>query len=97
MAEGGFHRGGSALTIAGWRFRFESLVEVSSEYYHTELEAHIPDEQQQRDPHRPSFCAFVVDVDVRDSKVGARLAARPAELAGNCHAMDSPCRATQRT
>ena len=59
MAEGGFHQGGSALTIAEWRFPFESLVEVSSEYYHTELEAQVPDEQQQRDPHRPFFLFFL--------------------------------------
>ena len=40
--------------------------------------------------HGPPFCAFVVDMDIRDGEVGARLVARPAELAGNHHALDGP-------
>ena len=33
---------------------------------------------------------FVVDMDIRDGEVGARLVARLAELAGNHHALDNP-------
>ena len=39
----------------------DGLVEVSSEYCRTELEVQVPDEQQQRDAHRPSFSALIVD------------------------------------
>ena len=90
MAESGFHWGGSALTIAGWCFPFDGLVEVSSEHHRTELDAQVSDEQQKRDAHRPSFSAFVVDVDVRDSKVRARLIGCPAKFAGNRHTFNSP-------
>ena len=47
-------------------------------------------QQQQRDAHRTSFSAFVFQVDVRDSKLRARLVGCPAELAGNRHTFKSP-------
>ena len=97
MATRGFHRRGSAFTIAGWRFPFDGLVEVFSEHDRTELEARVPDEQQQRYAHRTSFSAFVVGVDVRGSKVGARLVGCLAKFAGNCQTFNSPCRVAQRT
>ena len=69
MSEGSFHRRGSALAIAGWCFSFDGLVDVPSGHYRTEREAQVPDEQEQRDAHRPSFNAFVVDVNVQSTTV----------------------------
>ena len=55
------------------RMRFPpAMVEVTSDHNRTKLKAQVPDEQQQRDAHRTSIRASVVDVDVRDCcKVGA--------------------------
>ena len=50
------------------------------------------DEQQKRDANRPPLGALVVDVNVRDSKVEARLVGCPAEHASDHHTLDGPCR-----
>ena len=66
-----FHRKSSAYTIAGCGFP-PAMVEVTSDHNRTKLKAQVPNEQQQRDAHRTSIRASVVDVDVRDCcKVGA--------------------------
>ena len=80
----------SALAIARGCIPFDGLVEDSSEYHRTELEAQVPDEQQQSDAHRPSLSALVVDVDVRDGTVRARLVGCPAKFAGNRHTFKKP-------
>ena len=62
IAEGGFQRRCSALTIAGLCFPFIGLVEVSCEHYRTELEAQVLDQEGQRDANRPPLGTLVVDV-----------------------------------
>ena len=55
-----------------------ALLKSRGEYCRIELEAQVPDEQSTTRCTTDSlFCAFVVDVDVRDSKVGARLVGCP--------------------
>ena len=91
-----FHLGGSALTIADDVSLSTALLKNPSEYYRTELQAQVPDKQQNRAAHRPPFCTFGVEVDVRDSNA-ARLVGCPEEPSGNRHAFNSPCLVTQRT
>ena len=86
---------------AGWWWRLkpvpaQHLIEVAGEDDSEELRAQIADEQQQRDANRPPLGALVVDVDVGDREVGARRVRRPAELASNNHALDSPRRVPGR-
>ena len=80
-----------ALTeIAMWRFTFKGPVEITSEDDSAELHAQVADEQQECDAHGPPLGALVIDVNVVDCGVGARLVGRPAEHAGNHHALDGP-------
>ena len=95
MAEGSFGRG-SAFTIAGWCFPFNGLVEISCEHRRAELETQVPDQEEQGNADGPPLGTPVVDVDVRDSKVGARPVGCPAELASDHHAFNSPCGVPQR-
>ena len=49
-----------------------------------------------RDAHGRPLGALIVDVNIGDCEVGARLVGRPAELAGNHHALDGPRRVPER-
>ena len=69
MAEGGFHRGGSALTIAGWCFPFDGLVEITREHDRTELDSQVTDQEEHGNTDGSPLGALVVDVHVGDSKV----------------------------
>ena len=90
MAEGRFEWRGSAITIAGWCFPLNGLGEITGEHHHTELETQVSDQEEQGNTDGPPLGALVVDVDVRDSKVGARLVGCPAELASNHHVLNGP-------
>ena len=68
---------------------FSTLVEVAGEHHSAEFEAQVPYELQQRDAHGLPSGEFVVDVNVGDREVGARLFGSSAELASNNHALDS--------
>ena len=71
-----------------WRFTFDTLVEIASQDS-ADLHAQVADEQQERDANGPPLGALVVDMNVGDCEIGARLVGRPAEVAGH-HALDGP-------
>ena len=97
-AEGGLERRDPAIAkIASWRDAFNGLVEIADEDDSAKLQAQVADEQQECDAHRPPPGALVVDVNIGDCEIGARLVGRPAEFAGNHHALDGPCRVPWRT
>ena len=77
-------------------FTFDSLVEVASKDDSAFLHAQVADEQHKRDSHRPPLGALVVDVNIGDCEIGARLVGRPAELTGSHHALDGPRRVPER-
>ena len=91
-AEGGFERRSATLTVRATREKFAlgTLVRVTGEHYCAELEAQVPNEEQQRDAHGPPLDTLVVDVDVGDCEIGARLGGSSAELASNNRALDGP-------
>ena len=75
---------------AGSEFTLSTLAEVAGKDDSAQLHAKVADKQQERDANRPPLGALVVDVNIGDGGIGARLVGRPAELAGNHHALDSP-------
>ena len=98
MADGGFERRDPAFTkIDRWRFTFNGPVEITSEDDGTELHAQVADEQQECGAHRTPLGALIVDVNDGDCEIGARLVGRPAERAGNHHALDGPRGVPERT
>ena len=74
VAEGGLKRRDPAVTrIARGGFTFDSLVEVAGEDGSAKLRAQVADEQQERDANRPPLGTLVVDVNIGDGEIGARL------------------------
>ena len=76
-------------------FALSAFVEVASEDDSAKLQAQVADEEHLRNAHGPPSCALVVDMDVGDGEVGARRVGRPAELAGNHHALNGPTKSTR--
>ena len=77
--------------------RLKVLVEIASEDDSAELHAQVAEEQQECDSHGPPLGALIVDVNIGDCEIGARLVGRPAELAGNHRVLDGPRRVPERT
>ena len=97
VAECSFKRRDPALTkVARWRSTYNGLVEITSKDDSAELHAQVTNELQECDAHGPPLGTLVVHVDVGDREAGTRLAGRPAQLAGNHHALDSPRGVAQR-
>ena len=63
-------------------------MEVAVEHYRAELRPQIPDEQEQRNADGPPLGGLIVVV--AGCEVGARRVVRPAEHAGNHHALNGP-------
>ena len=90
-AEGCFETRDATLTVGATREKFGlgTLFKVTGEHHHAESETQVADEEQQRNAHRQLRGALVVDVNVGDREVRARLVGSSAELAGDNHVLDS--------
>ena len=98
MAEGGFERRDPAFAkVASWRVAFNCFVEIADEDNSAELEAQVPNQEEQGNTNGPPLGALVVHVNIGDCEIGAQLVGRSAERASDHHASNSNCRITKRT
>ena len=96
VAGGGFERRDPAFAkVASWRVAFNCFVEIADEDNSAEIEAQVPNQEEQGNANGPLLGALVVHVNIDDCEVGARLVGRFAELASDHPAFNSPCRITK--